>query len=377
MERRSIQPRPNWQEKVESLGFGFHTLDSIYWDETAYYAFTLPQIETLEKATNELWEMCLEAVEYVIEQGLYEQFHIPDFIVPLIERTWEDDAPSIYGRFDFSYDGINPPKLLEFNADTPTSLFEAAVVQWNWLQDCFPQNDQFNSIHDKLIAYWASLKPYLHRDTLYFTCYQDNLEDLTTTEYLRDCAMQAGLPTSFIDIQDIGWLPGRNYFTDLEERPLRNIFKLYPYEWLIHEDFGLNLLQDTQQAHWIEPAWKMILSNKAILPILWQLFPEHPNLLPSFFQPLRMSSYAKKPILSREGANVELVENGKLLAQTQGEYGEEGYIYQGLHKLPNFQGHHPLIGSWVIGQEAAGIGIREANSLITDNTSRFIPHLII
>ncbi|MGC3979248.1 MAG: glutathionylspermidine synthase family protein [Paludibacteraceae bacterium] len=134
MKRISINPRQNWQEKVEELGFGFHTLDSTYWDESAYYEFSMAEVDVLEKATNDLWHLCLEAVQYVIDKKLYHRFHIPEWFVPHIENTWNNDAPAIYGRFDFSMrDGV--PKMLEFNADTPTSLFEASVVQWYWLQE--------------------------------------------------------------------------------------------------------------------------------------------------------------------------------------------------------------------------------------------------
>jgi glutathionylspermidine synthase len=120
----------------------------------------------------------------------------------------------------------------------------------------------------------------------------------------------------------------------------------------------------------------MILSNKAILPILWDLYPDHPNLLPAYFEPGKLTNFVKKPILSREGANIDMVKNGELLQSSQGEYGKEGYIFQELFTLPNFDGNYPVIGSWVIGQEPAGMGIREATSLITDNQSRFVPHLI-
>jgi len=379
MKRKTTTPRPDWQSKVEALGFGFHTLDTTYWDESAYYEFKMSEIDTIEKATNDLWEMSLEAVQYVIDKKLYRRFHIPEWFVPHIERTWNDDAPAIYGRFDFSMkDGM--PKLLEFNADTPTSLFEASVVQWYWLQDKFPNSDQFNSIHEKLIAYWKYLKEYLHDGTLHFAAMEENLEDLTTTEYMRDCAIQAGYDTKFINLPDMGWNVDRFEFRDLDEDPIKNIFKLYPWEWLINEEFGNHIIPDRNKSFWIEPSWKMILSNKAILPILWQLNPNHPNLLPSFTEFEKTSlgfSYAKKPILSREGANIQLFDNGRLISETKGEYGEEGFIYQELCPLPEFDGNYPLIGSWVVGQEAAGIGIRETNTLITDNLSRFVPHLIV
>jgi glutathionylspermidine synthase len=163
----------------------------------------------------------------------------------------------------------------------------------------------------------------------------------------------------------------------MENEPIKNIFKLYPWEWLISDAFARNILQDENRAFWIEPAWKMILSNKAILPILWELFPDHPLLLPAYFEAGRLSRFVKKPILSREGANIDLVTDGRLLHHTDGQYGREGYIFQELFELPDFDGNYPVIGSWVIGQEPAGMGIREANTLVTDNKSRFVPHLIV
>lgn len=378
MRRISIKPRNNWQKKVEEIGFNFHTLDSLYWDETAYYEFSMDEVDQIEKATNELWSMCLEAVQYVIDNKLYSKFHIPQWIVPHIESTWDNDAPAIYGRFDFSFkNGV--PKLLEFNADTPTSLFESSVVQWHWLQDFDSKKDQFNSIHEKLIEYWKYLQEYLHDYPLHFSAIKDNIEDFTTTEYMRDCAIQAGYITKFIDIKDIGWDNDLQEFLDLENKTIKNIFKLYPYEWLIDEEFGKNLLTDRNQTFWIEPSWKMILSNKAILPILWQLFKYHDNLLETYFEEDKQklgSIYVKKPLLSREGSNISIIKNGEPLAETNGEYGLEGYIYQEYCPLPTFENKHPLIGSWIIGQEAAGIGIRESETLITDNMSSFVPHLI-
>jgi glutathionylspermidine synthase len=375
MQRNTTTPRNNWQQAVEKLGFGFHTTDVPYWDESAYYSFTIQEINTIEKATEQLWQMSVEAVQYVIDNQLFSQFCIPENFVDHIKNSWDNDYPSIYGRFDLAYaDG--QIKLLEFNADTPTSIYEAGIVQWFWLQDFDKNKDQFNSIHEKLIAYWAYLKNYLHQGILYFTCVKNSLEDLTTVEYMRDCAIQAGLQTKLIFIDDIGWDDEQSIFVDVDDEPIKNIFKLYPYEWMLKEEFGNNILFDANKIFWIEPSWKMILSNKAILPILWELFPNHELLLPCFFDKNNLQSYAKKPILSREGANVALVKNNETIESTSGEYGAEGYVYQQLIDLPNFDGNYPIIGSWIIGQQAAGIGIRESTSRITDNLSRFVPHLI-
>jgi glutathionylspermidine synthase len=375
MKRIAIERRADWEKKVEDLGFGFHTMGDTYWDESAYYQFSMAEIDEIEKATNTLWGMCLEAVQHVIDKNKYDLFHIPKWFIQHIERTWEDDAPAIYGRFDFSFqNGV--PKMLEFNADTPTSLFETGVVQWNWLEERFPKLDQFNSVHEKLIETWKNLKPFLHKGTVHFSCMKESLEDLTTTEYLRDCAIQAGLRTELIYMDDIGWDDDTQTFLDTENQPIINIFKLYPYEWLVHDEFGFYLIKDKMKAHWIEPSWKMILSNKAILPILFELFPDSPYLLPTYFDSVDLKDYVRKPILSREGANITVVKNNQYVTHTEGDYGDEGYIYQQLCPLPEFEGNHALVGSWLIGQEAAGIGIRESSTLITDNGSRFVPHVI-
>jgi glutathionylspermidine synthase len=376
MKRIPIQPRNQWQEAVEKLGFGFHTTNSPYWDESACYEFNMDEILYIEKATAELWDLCLGAVQHVMDNNLYSRFSIPEEFIPYIEKTWMEDHPAIYGRFDFAYrDGVL--KLLEFNADTPTSLYEAGIVQWFWLQDFDKNKDQFNSIHDKIIAYWRYLKNYLYPGPLYFSCVKQSLEDLTNTEYMRDCAIQGGLETRLLFIDDIGWDPAGEVFMDMDDQPVRNIFKLYPWEWMVGEEFGANILKDKNKTLWIEPAWKMILSNKAILPILWQLYPECPYLLPAYFDSGRLTDYVKKPILSREGANIQLIRDNTLLQETGGAYGKEGYIYQQLCPLPDFDGNYPVLGSWIIGQEPAGMGIRESQNLVTDNLSRFIPHYIV
>jgi glutathionylspermidine synthase len=375
MKRNTTRPRNNWQQVVEKIGFGFHTSNVPYWDESVYYSFSMNEVLQIEKATATLWDMCLSAVQYVIDKQLYAKFGIPDYIIPVIERSWNEDHPAIYGRFDLCYKNGHI-KMLEFNADTPTSLFEAGVVQWYWLQDFDADKDQFNSIHEKLVDYWKYLKSYLYREPLYFSCMKNTLEDFTTTQYMRDCAIQGGLETDFIFLEEIGWDSERKIFVDNDEVGIKNIFKLYPWEMILDETFGPNIPQDKNASLWIEPSWKMLLSSKAILPILWKLFPSHELLLESYFEKNALMSFVEKPIWSREGSNILIYENGEKKLETRGDYGNIKSIYQELFTLPDFDGRYPVIGSWIIGQEPAGIGIRESDTLITTNTSRFVPHLI-
>jgi len=369
--REERAPRPDWQRKVEELGFHFHTIDGTYWDESACYRFTAAEIDKLELATGELQSRCIEAVEQVIKRRDYDRFRIPEGFHVLIERSWEADEKSLYGRFDLSWDGTGEPRMLEYNADTPTALLEASVVQWYWLQDVRPQADQFNSIHEKLVERWKDMRGQLPADgRVYFTCDSSSAEDQGNLDYLRDTAIQAGLEALPIDIADIGWNGKR--FVDLDARPMSALFKLYPWEWMAREAFGEHLFSGTLRV--IEPAWKMLLSNKALLPVLWEMFPGHPNLLEASFEPGRFESdFVKKPIFSREGSNVSISAGGRTI-EAPGEYGEEGFVWQAYHALPRFGANHTVIGSWIVGEEPAGIGIREDESPITRNTSRFVPH---
>lgn len=369
MRRESSTPRSDWQAKCEAVGFDFHaTIDNYpYWNESACYALTSNEIDTLEAATNELHRLCLDVVDYVIRLGEYGALGVPVQYEQLIAESWKAGEPSLYGRFDLAFDG-ETPKLLEYNADTPTSLLEAAVVQWYWLKETHPDADQFNSLHERLIARWREISPageYLH-----FGCDTDSYEDVGNIRYLMDTACQAGCTATLISMKDIGTRPGSLSFVDRHLNPIRRCFKLYPWEWMFADSFGPQLAKSATR--FIEPAWKAILSNKGLLPLLWQLNPGHKNLLPAYHAAGKIAgTYVEKPVHSREGANIEI--KGAVAAHTSGSYGGP-VVYQQYTPLFKSDGKSAVIGSWIIGDKAAGIGIREDDSLITGNISRFVPH---
>ena len=373
MQRLRTTPRRDWEKTVESQGFYFHTADEEqpYWDESVYYRFTSNEVDTFEKATYALNEMCLNAVDHVITNDLCDQFQIPRTHWDWIKKSWDRDELTLYGRFDLAFDGSQPPKMLEYNADTPTSLLEAAVIQWFWMKDVFPNLDQFNSIHDRLIEAWKAIGAAMAGPWT-FTCGSGSLEDYMTTSYVRDTAMQAGIQTAHLNIEEMGWNWDRSEFVDGQEQHIVNCFKLYPWEWMVNEPFGGQLVYDNTR--WMEAPWKMILSNKAILAVLWELFPKSPYLLPAAFEPIG-SSYVRKPLLSREGANITRVVNGQAEDETEGPYAGP-YVYQQLYPLRAFDNNYPIVGSWLVNGYACGIGIREDESPVTQNTSRFVPHVI-
>lgn len=370
MQRIIRPPRMNWQQIVESQGMLYHTIDGEpYWDETACYRFDSQEIDLLEAATNELQERCIEAAQHIIDKDLFERLQIPRHAIPLIVESWERDEPSLYGRFDLAYDGRNAPKLLEYNADTPTSLLESSVIQWFWMKDVFPDADQFNSIHERLIGAWKQISQAIK---VHFSCVADAPEDFGNLEYLRDTAIQAGLSTVQLFMNDIGFEELEGRFVDLDDNPIDWMFKLYPWEWLVNEYFGRKLA--TARIRLIEPAWKMLLSNKGLLAIMWELFEGHENLLPaSLEQGLFRDNYVTKPLLSREGENVALHLDGHV-HEVEGSYGGKALVYQQMARIPCIDGNYPVIGSWVVAGESAGMGIREDRQLITTNASRFVPH---
>ena len=370
MERSVVVPRKNWQKKVESVGLTFHSRDSPYWTDDVCYRFTGEEVDTLERAANEIHELCREAARYIIERNLFETMHIGSRAAELIGASWQRNEKALYGRFDFLYDGTSQPKMIEYNADTPTSLLEAAVVQWYWLKDQLPEADQFNSIHEGLVAQWGRMGI---TGRLHLSALSGVEEDVMTVAYLQDTAERAGIQSTYLDVEKIGYNPSRG-FVDEREQEISTLFKLYPWECMVDEQFGQHLT--TSNMRIIEPAWKMLWSNKALLAVLWDIAPNHPNLLEAHLDEPSSGEWVEKPIFGREGQNVKIRTKAGTMSN-EGTYGGDPMIFQRFHYTRAFDGKHPVLGVWMIGEECRGMGIRESDRLITDNKSRFVPHYFI
>lgn len=377
MIRIAATPRRDWRARVEALGLVWHTQadGTPYWDERAAWVFTPQQIETLEAATEELHRLYLAAGQHVIDTGRLGELGIPRFCQQAIIDAWDHEPRALnHGRLDLGWTGEGPPKLFEYNADTPTGLLEAAVIQWDWKEAEFPGHDQYNSIHDALVARWREIAPPPGTSKLHLAAVREaSGEDAVTIAYHADCAAEAGIDTVLIDIEDLGWHPEWRCFVDLEGQPINAIAKLYPWEWLMRDSFAPQVLDSLSATLWMEPIWKMLWSNKAMLAILWELFPGHPNLLETRRQPLA-GAQVQKPILGREGANIRIL--GAEAAETGGPYDDAGFVWQAHYPLPGHGNQRPVIGSWTVDGAAVGIGIRE-DGPITGNTARFVPHLIM
>lgn len=406
MKKLTLPERPHWRDHAQEVGFTFADMHGEpYWDESSAYAFTLDQIETdLEDPSTALHAICRDAVaEIIASEQLMERLAIPQSHRDLVAESWKRGDPEIYGRFDFAYRGTGPAKLLEYNADTPTSLYESAAFQWQWLEDqlaagVLPDGaDQFNGIHEALVARFGAL--FETGSDLHFTAVADNPEDYGTVEAMGWAAREAGLNAHFVDLGKIG-LSEDGQFLDDESRRMAVLFKLYPWEDLLRDGYADHI--QGSGCLFIEPAWKALLSNKGLLPVLWQMFEGHPNLLPAFFEqdvadamagtgPVSgdvaaafgraeadlVAGHVRKPILSREGASVSILKSGEIIEQAKNtDYAHHPRIVQAYAPLPRFDGFRPVVGAWIVGEACAGIGIREDRSCITQDLSRFKPHFI-
>jgi glutathionylspermidine synthase len=387
MQRIPITERLNLKDAAVEHGFEYIPGKGMTgWNENFYYQFSLEQIESeIEDPAQEIEEMCFQVVDRAInDESVLNRLSIPEPFWDYIANSWNNGEKNLIGRMDFSYEAGNAAKLLEYNADTPTTLYESAVFQWEWLeqvkeQGLVPDNgDQLNDVHESIVEAFSDLKI----GTLaHFACNQNLEDDRGTLEYIKECAQEAGIEGCSIGMEEIG-LDHKNRLTDVDDHVITTLVKLYPWEWIMNEDFGQYI--PSCGVKFIEPPWKSILSNKGLLPLLWGMFEGHPNLLPSYFADdpaaidfMNKGDYVGKPMLSRQGANIEIVQNGKTVCYTKGPYADNSRIVQGFQPLPNFEDNYPLVGCWVVASRAVGLCIREDNTLITGRDAQVIPHVIL
>lgn len=385
MQRVAVAQRPTLAETALAHGYTPDASGAVpYWDETAYYRFTLDQIERdLEDPSETVDALCFELLDRAVsDDTVFRRLRIPEAYWRYIAESWRDREKDLMGRFDFSYDGTGPAKLLEYNADTPTTLYEAAVFQWEWLEQSkalgsvAAEADQFCLIHESLLS---ALPKLALEGPLHFTCLDDMEDDRATVAYLEDIADEAGLDRIFVPIDQVGVDPAGR-FTDRDDRIIEAMYKLYPWEWLMDEAYGQFL--PGCGVRFFEPPWKSVLSNKGMLALLWEMFEGHPNLLPAFFADDPRATalgadHVRKPLFSRRGANVAVVLGGADSEATEGPYGAEGSVLQQFHPLPKFDGRRPVMGCWMVAGRCAGLGIREDAGFITTENANFVPHIIL
>ncbi|KAK8138729.1 hypothetical protein PG984_002109 [Apiospora sp. TS-2023a] len=454
MRRIQVEKRPNAIRLVQSQGlvYSFEPSSPLsssaaapdgedpYWPDNRYYSFTSHEIALLEEAGQDVFAMCCEAADYLVAHPdiVTEQMAIPAFCLKQIAASWNREPAwgSVYGRFDICFGGLDHPdpslrvpKFYEFNADTPTSLVEAATVQWQWLEQTGHGHDQFNSLSERLVAAWrrnlALVEQQAGGHKLRGIPGEASGEDAMNTTLLMATCEQAGYRAEPLFMDQIGQSKHDGRFYDHRGRHLDVVFKLYPWEWMVEQPFGEACFRDMERGGndlllpgvqegddnnsytggtvWIEAPYKMLWSNKGLFAVLWQLFRDDPRskwLLPTYFEgeaPASLTRYARKPLLAREGADVTLHFDGRVLDDTPtGQYGKEGWRCFPRSETAKRSGcrqkaeeeeeeehgdapsttYYPVLGLWFVDGQPAGMGIREDTRRITANKSWFIPHSI-
>lgn len=388
----TLKVNPIDSETLEEIGFSWHT-DA---DGSKYVADELVQINEAEAeayytAANTLYDMYAEAAEYVIENDLFFELGIPFNLVELIKKSWENDVHwHLYGRFDLA-GGIDgkPIKLIEFNADTPTGLFETAVVQWAILKaNGMDEEKQFNTVYESISENFKRLIT-LFEDTqrfeelyqgwrILFSSVEGNDEEEVTTKLLKRMAEDAGFVTGFSFLQDVKF--DEESLCDKENQEYEYWFKLFPWEDIAIEEGELALLLnkiiENQAAIVLNPAYTLLFQSKAMMKILCDLFPDSPYLLQTSYEPLQNRAYVEKKVFGREGANTKFVNaDGSIAAQTEGEYGHYKSVYQEAVDFPqDAQGNYYQAGVF-FAYEACGLGYRRGGKIL-DNMSKFVGHMI-
>lgn len=400
MKRIPIEPRPNWKNEINAQGVVFSETTLIdgsvvdYWNESAYYEFSYAEVTHLEEVSERLHSMAMEAARFLaheqtVQGSPWRMLGLPRPAVELAVESLQRNDPHLYGRFDLIYSGPGEPvKMLEYNADTPTGLVEAAVAQWYWKQDVFGDRmDQWNGIFEALTDRWRTIfaaelaAGNAPRVSFAHTELDETGEDAMTTAVLRDTAERAGLECESMLMTQIGFDTEQMRFVGPDLRHLDAMFKLYPWEDMAEESFGGRIHLD-ERIQWIEPAWKMLLSTKALSAAMWEIFPGDDLLLPTYLNHSGdLQEYARKPLHGREGSGIDIVSQDECFTSELSRWGSEGYVFQQYHRLPDFPGEHgepnrPVLGTWMIGDECFGVGIRESDGPITDPLCRFVPNVI-
>jgi glutathionylspermidine synthase len=377
---------------LESVGFYWHTDP----DSTPYIADEIVEITPDEadayyEAVNELYEMFVEAGEYVIENDLFHELGIPFNVIDAIKMSWDNDVHwHLYGRFDLAggVDG-KPIKLIEFNADTPTALFETSIIQWATLKaNGMDESHQFNNLYEalgdnfkRLIVMDEDILDFENRYEgwkILFSSVKDNPEEESTVKLLQTIANEAGFITEFAYMEDVEFDAKEGVFYNDEN--YEYWFKLYPWEDIAIEESDLAMLMtqimENQKAIFLNPAYTLMFQSKAFMKILWDLYPNHPLLLETNFEPLEGVAQVEKKVFGREGANTTIVDaDENIIAQKDGEYGEFASIYQEYVELPTDNKGNSYQAGVFFAYEGCGLGFRKGG-LILDNYAKFVGHRV-
>ncbi|MEZ5476729.1 MAG: glutathionylspermidine synthase family protein [Thiolinea sp.] len=385
--------KPISNELMEEVGMSWHTdVDGSAYLVNELIAVTEDEAEAYYQAANTLYDMFVEAAQHVIDNDLFFELDIPFNLISQIKRSWENDDLHLYGRFDFSggLDGL-PIKLIEFNADTPTSLFETAVVQWALLKaNGMDEESQFNTVYEAILNNFrrlvtgeddpANFDQHYQYQNILFSSMANLPEDERTVRFLQQIARDAGFQTDFAYMGDVAFSEQDGIFNS-EQTRFDYWFKLFPWEDIALETDGITGILDeishNNVATILNPAYTLLFQSKGILKILYELFPDSPYLLETRTEPLQNKKQVSKTMFGREGANTAIHDSmGRVLKEIPGEYDNYRKVYQEFAPFPQDEEGRSYQAGVFFAWEGCGLGFRRAWD-IHDNMSKFVSHRIV
>ncbi|MBO0938123.1 glutathionylspermidine synthase family protein [Fibrella sp. HMF5335] len=348
---------------------------------------TPTEADAYAEAANTLFEMLVEAGQHVIDNNRFAELGIPENLIDLVRHSWDDDRNILlYGRFDLAGGVDNQAiRLIEFNADTATCLPETAVVQYAHLKaNGLNDSQQFNALFETLVSQFAEIKRQNDDLTpaILFSAMRDTPEDDTNVALLGEAAREAGFEVAFAYVDEVEFSAeeGIYCFADGEFTRYDFWFKLIPWEYIAHDEPELatilTSLVKQRKTVVLNPAYALLFQSKAILHILWELYPHHPLLLRTETKSILGEPSVEKVLFGREGANIRLLDAaGQPTKTVDGDYGNYPKIYQQYVDFPqDAAGNRYQAGVFFAG-EACALGFRRGG-VVLDNTAQFVGHIV-
>jgi len=376
---------------------GGHRLASNTADQHKYLCISESAMREVKHATNELHAMFMDATHHVLQDDLLlAKFNFPPAIWPRLRRSWNNRRNHmITGRMDFSLSDRGL-KLYEYNADSASCYMECGKVQGKWAEHfgCTEGRSPGEHLHESLVHAWkkSGVSNLLH-------IMQDNdLEESYHALYMQNAMQEAGIRCKVLKgFSGLAW-DEHGAVVDQDGEQITQVWKTWAWETALDQlreqcddDDVLGHQPSTEgvatprlvdvllrkDVRVFEPLWTLIASNKAILSVLWNLYPNHPYLLNTQFEltdDLRGKDYVSKPIVGRCGANIAIVDrHHSVIKETTGQFEAQDQVYQEFFSLPHIGDYNVQVSAFSVDGRFSGAGVRVDSSLILTSGSDLLP----
>jgi len=391
------------EEKAFVTFMGGYTLTRDPGEQLSYCRMSESAFKEFRHASNEMHAMFMQATDHVLENdALLERFGFPRVLWPRLRQSWNNRRNHmITGRLDFSV-SEHGVKVYEYNADSASCYMECGQVQGRWaeMNGCKEGWNPGDHLHEMLVHAWkkSTIDDVLH------IMLDNDLEETYHALYMKAAIEEAGIPCKVIrGLSELVW-DDDGSVVDRDGLRIRWVWKTWAWETALDQlrdecsEDELPTLPDQsavllhpkprlvdvllrKDVKVFEPLWTLVPSNKAILPVLWELFPDHPNLLDAQFNltaDLRQNGYVAKPIVGRCGSNISIVGSGEhVIEATDGQFDNRELMYQEFFELPNLGGRHMQISTFVVDGRYSGACVRVDASPIITGGSDILPLRIV